>query len=164
MDARTARCERGFGYIGLLIAVAVLGVTLAATGEVWRTAAKRERERELLFVGAQFRDALASYAGATPAGQPPYPRTLEDLLEDGRTRVVRRHLRRIYSDPMTGKTEWGIIDAPGGGIAGVHSLSEARPLKSGGFHAKDAKLEGAERYSDWKFVFETRSVPQQRKK
>lgn len=158
MDTRTARCEGGFTYVGLLIATALLGVALAATGEVWRTAAKREREQELLFVGNEFRNAVTSYYGATPAGKPRYPRALEDLVEDHRFPVPRRHLRRIYADPMTGRPEWGLVDAHGGGIAGVHSLSEARPLKTGNFAPRDAKLQGAERYSDWKFVFEPRDA------
>jgi len=158
MVAPTTRCETGFTYIGILIAMALFGVALAATGELWRTAAQREREQELLFAGSQFRSAFLSYYGATPAGKPRYPRALEDLLEDHRFPVVRRHLRRIYPDPMTGTPEWGLVDAPGGGIAGVHSRSEAKPLKTGNFSPQDLKFEGAERYSDWKFVFEQRAA------
>ena len=154
MVAPTARSEGGFTYIGILLALALFGVALAATGDVWRTAAQRERERELLFVGDQFRNALLSYYGATPAGQRRYPRVLEDLVEDNRYPVPRRHLRRIYADPITGKPDWVLVDAPGGGIAGVHSRSEAKPLKTGNFAAQDVKFEGAGRYSDWKFGFD----------
>jgi type II secretory pathway pseudopilin PulG len=157
MDCRTTRCEKGFSYIGLLIAMAVLGIGLAATGELWRTAAKREREQELLFAGSEFRNAFASYYALTPGGQPRYPRALEELLDDRRGPVARRHLRRIYPDPMTGKADWAIVEAPGGGIAGVHSRSEAKPLKTAGFAAPEAKFEGAESYSSWKFVFEPRA-------
>lgn len=161
MDVHTVRSERGFTYLGILIALALFGVALAATGEVWRTAATRERERELLFVGNEFRNAFTSYFGATPLGKPRYPRALEDLVEDNRFPVPRRHLRRIYADPMSGKPDWGLIDAPGGGIAGVHSRSEGKPLKTGNFAPADRKLEGAERYSEWKFVFEPRgALPQ----
>ena len=158
MVAPTARCETGFTYIGILIAMMLFGVALAATGEVWRTASKREREQELLFVGNQFRNAFTSYYGATPAGKPRYPKALEDLVEDHRFPVPRRHLRRIYADPMTGKPDWDLVDAPGGGIAGVHSRSEAKPLKTGNFAPPDIKFEGAERYSDWKFLFEPRGT------
>ena len=152
------RSERGFTYLGILIAMALFGVALAATGEVWRTAAQREREQELLFVGNQFRSAFVTYSAATPAGKPRFPRTLEDLVEDTRFPVPRRHLRRVYADPMTGKPDWVLLDAPGGGIAGVHSRSEAKPLKTGNFAAQDAKFEGAERYSDWSFVFVPRDL------
>jgi type II secretory pathway pseudopilin PulG len=157
MAVRTARSETGFTYLGILIAMALFGVALAATGDVWRTAAQREREQELLFVGNQFRNAFSTYYGFTPAGKPRYPRALEDLVEDNRFPVTRRHLRRVYADPMTGKPDWVLLDAPGGGIAGVQSRSEAKPLKTGNFAPPDARFEGAERYSDWKFVFEPRS-------
>ena len=157
MAAHTTHSETGFTYLGILIAMALFGVALAATGDVWRTAAQREREQELLFVGNQFRNAFSTYYGFTPAGKPRYPRALEDLVEDNRFPVPRRHLRRVYADPMTGKPDWVLLDAPGGGIAGVQSRSEAKPLKTGNFAPPDLKFEGAERYSDWKFVFEPRS-------
>jgi len=153
----TARSETGFTYLGILIAMALFGVALAATGEVWRTVAQREREAELLFIGNQFRTAFMNYYAYTPAGKPRYPRALEDLVEDNRLPVPRRHLRRIFADPMSGKADWVLVDAPGGGIAGVHSRSEAKPLKTGNFAPPDARFEGAERYADWKFMFEPRS-------
>jgi len=157
MAAHTTHSETGFTYLGILIAMALFGVALAATGELWRTAAQREREQELLFVGNQYRQAFMNYYATTPVGKPRYPRALEELVEDNRFPVPRRHLRRVYLDPMSGNAEWGLIEAPGGGIAGVHSRSEAKPLKIGNFAPPDVKFEGAERYSDWKFVFEPRS-------
>jgi type II secretory pathway pseudopilin PulG len=155
----SCRSEAGFTYVALLIALAVFGIALAATGEVWRTAAKRERELDLLFAGSAYRSALASYYALTPAGQPRHPRTLEELIEDHRAPVLRRHLRRLYADPMSGKPDWGLVEAPGGGIAGVHSLSEEKPLKSGNFAAADAKFEGAASYADWRFVYVPPQVP-----
>ena len=35
---------------------------------------------------------------------------------------------------------------------------DAKPLKTGNFAAQDAKFEGAERYSDWKFAFVPRDL------
>jgi hypothetical protein len=84
-----------------------------------------------------------------------FPRSLEDLLKDKRHVSVKRYLRRIYRDPLTGASEWGLIAAPDGGIMGVHSLSEAAPLKTGGFLKRDIGLAGASRYSDWRFVFDS---------
>jgi type II secretory pathway pseudopilin PulG len=152
IPARRSR-HAGFTYVGLLIAVAVLGVGLAATGQVWRTAAAREKERELLFIGDQYRTALRNYYVGTPAGQSRYPRRLEDLLEDRRLPVMRRHLRHVYPDPIAGGDQWGIVPSFDGGIAGVYSLSEQRPLKIAGFSEADARFEGAKRYSDWKFAY-----------
>lgn len=146
------RRQAGFTYVGLLIAVAVLGVGLAATGQVWRTAAAREKERELLFAGNEYRKAIMNYYAGTQAGVVRFPRTLQDLVEDHRMPMMRRHLRRLYPDPITGGDRWGIVPSPDGGIAGVFSLSDERPLKVAGF-ITNPKFEDAERYSDWKFVY-----------
>jgi hypothetical protein len=54
---------------------------------------------------------------------------------------------------MTGKAQWGLIDAPEGGIMGVYSLSQAQPVKSGGFAARDSDFTDAARYSDWRFTY-----------
>jgi hypothetical protein len=47
------RGETGFAYLVLLGFVAVAGIGLAALAQVWSTAAQREREAELLFIGHQ---------------------------------------------------------------------------------------------------------------
>ena len=147
------RGQRGFTYIGLLIFVAVLGVGLAATGLLWETAQRREKERELLFVGEQFRRAIGAYYEGTPGGLKQYPRDLEVLLQDKRYPGIQRYLRRIYADPMTGKQEWGLVDIPGQGIMGVYSKSEQAPIKAANFAAQQRGFDTAKKYSDWKFVY-----------
>jgi len=90
------------------------------------------------------------------------PRVLlsfEDLVLDPRAPDVRRHLRRIYVDPITGKDGWGIVRAPDGGIMGVHSLSDATPLKSASFAPADRSFEGMTRYSAWQFVYREGVLP-----
>ena len=147
-----AYLQRGFTYLGLLIIIAVMGAGLAAFGELFSHAAQREKERELIFIGNQFRGAIASYYNKSP-GAKVYPKKLEDLLEDRRFPMPQHHLRRVYSDPMTGKAEWGLDEAPGGGFMGVHSLSEETPIKSGNFSLKDQAFEGAEHYTKWIFAY-----------
>jgi type II secretory pathway pseudopilin PulG len=141
--------QRGFGYLLVLFALAAMGLLLAGTGEVWHTAQLRENEAELLFIGNQFRLALASYQKVTPEAAPQNPLQLEELLEDRRFVVPRRHLRKLYRDPMTGKAQWGLVKASGR-IIGVHSLSDGRPLKSF-FSESNAIFEGAVRYDQWVF-------------
>ena len=159
------RDEGGFTYIGVLIGVAMLGALLAATADVWHTTMQRQREKELLFVGNQFRAALGSYYSPTAAtcfkvvGR--YPKRLEDLLLDDRSPGTCRHLRRIYVDPMTGKAEWGLVKLPDGQITGVYSLSEEEPIKKARFRARDAAFENKTKYSDWLFVYTGRNAPQQ---
>lgn len=143
--------ERGFTLAGMMLLVGVLGAGMAAYGEIASHAAQREKEQELLFVGHQFRQAIAAYHERTPGAVKRFPQKLEELLQDSRHPMPQRHLRRIYADPMTGKREWGLVAAPEGGIMGVHSLSQEAPIKSGGFAARDAALADAARYADWRF-------------
>jgi type II secretory pathway pseudopilin PulG len=145
--------QRGFTLAGALILIAVLGAGMAAYGEMASHAAQRDKEQELLFAGNQFRQAIGAYYEGTPGAVKRFPQKLEELLQDQRYPTPRRHLRRIYADPMTGKREWGLVQAPQGGIMGVYSLSEAQPVKSGAFAARDSALEGAQRYSDWRFFY-----------
>jgi type II secretory pathway pseudopilin PulG len=152
MVASAFQRERGFTYIGVLVLVALVGIALAAAGQVWHTAAKREKERELLFIGQEFRTALNRYAKHTPGKEKRAPMSLEELLQDPRHPGIRRYLRKIYVDPMTGSTEWGLIKGPAGEIYGMHSLSTDEPLKNANFALADRRFEGAAKYSDWVFM------------
>lgn len=148
------RAQEGFTYVAVLVAVTIVGVILATTGEVWSQSRQREKEQELLFVGDQFRQAIALYYQRTPGAGKRYPERLEDLLEDKRYLTNQRYLRKIFRDPMTGKPDWGLVLAPEGGIMGVHSLAGARPIKQGNFRERDQTFAGANIYSEWRFVYE----------
>ena len=146
------RSQEGFTYIGVLLAVALIGTQLALAGVVWSFAQARQKERELLFVGDQFRAAISQYYLNPKGPQKEYPRRLEDLLKDPRYPGTIRHLRKIYADPITGKKKWGLVRLPNGGIVGVYSLSEKAPIKTGNFRPADRSLMNKQRYTDWKFV------------
>lgn len=152
--------QKGFSYLVLLFAVAIAGAGLAGTGIVWHTALQREKEAELLFVGNQIRQAIASYYQRTPGNLRRYPASLEELLKDPRYPTTVRHLRKLYRDPMTGTTEWGLIAAPGGGIMGVYSKSEAVPLKRVDFDSPNRIFEDRTKvlgekmtYKEWQFAY-----------
>jgi len=149
------RRAAGFTYLSILFIVAIMGAGLALVGEVWHTAAMRDKEAELLYVGHQYRKAIERYYLSGPRQYPP---ELELLLRDVRKPGVERYLRKLYPDPVTGK-DWVLVRAPGGGIAGVRSASGDKPLKSANFSQRDAGFAGAEKYSDWAFVFTPPSTP-----
>ncbi len=143
--------QGGFTYIGLLLLIAIGGIGLAAVGQVWHTESQREREKELLFVGEQYARAIGSYYESTPGAVKQYPASLEELLEDRRVPVVRRYLRKLYRDPVTGEADWVLI-LQQGRIVGVHSQSERKPVKQDGFAEAYAGFTGAAQYRDWRFV------------
>jgi type II secretory pathway pseudopilin PulG len=153
---RRAGRQRGFTLLGLLFLVAGLGVAMAALGTVWHTAAQREKERDLLFAGDQYRRAVESFWNVPlPAGTPRrLPKNFAELLLDPRFPQPVRHLRRLYRDPMTGGAEWGLLKGPDGGIAGVVSLSDGTPFKHANFPSAYARFAGAQSYRDWVFQFE----------
>lgn len=144
-----ALCQRGFGYLLVLFALAAVGLALAGVGQVWHTTAQREKEAELLFIGNQFRQAIGTYYAQTPGATRQYPARLEDLLEDKRFAVPRRHLRKLYRDPMTGTTQWGLAKA-GDRIMGVYSMAEGTAFKTD-FQGRDASFAGATQYQQWVF-------------
>ena len=146
------RHAHGFTYIGLIILVAIVGLLGAAGMKMGSLFQRAAAEEELLEIGAQFSAALRSYAAATPPGQKQQPPSLQELLKDPRFPNPRRHLRKIFVDPVTGKAEWGIVYLGDKvGVIGVHSLSAARPLKVANFDIRFQNMENREHISDWKF-------------
>lgn len=144
---------RGALLLGLLIALALGGVSLLAALDVWSMTRQRELEQELLFVGEQYRAAIERYYHAAPKGTPRvFPASLKDLEEDDRYPVPVRHLRRLYPDPLTGAPQWGAV-LQGTRIAGVFSLGKGVPLKQAGFARQARSFEGKSSYREWAFVF-----------
>jgi len=133
---------RGYSYLAVLFLVALTAAGLAALGQAWSTAAQRERETELLFRGGEIARAIAAYAKATPNPPEQYPKSLDDLVADNRGAKPRRHLRRAYEDPFTGKADWELVPEPGqpGAFGAVRSRSEIALLREVGPDGVPVKL------------------------
>ncbi|MEE9614068.1 MAG: type II secretion system protein [Thermodesulfobacteriota bacterium] len=144
--------DQGFSFVALLFAITLIGIALATTGVVWSTNMQREREAELLFRGGQIRDAIGRYYNGSP-GAKRYPRKLEDLIKDRRQPSIKRYLRKLYTDPMTGNSDWQAVKAKDGGIMGVKSNSKKEPYKKGNFREEFSSFEGKESYNSWEFVY-----------
>lgn len=143
--------QAGFSYLWTLFLLAAIGAGLMLAEEVHHTSVRRDQERELIFIGRQFREALRAYVEATPGAAKQYPESLEALLLDPRLPGTHRYLRRLYTDPMTGKAEWGIRRVAGK-IVGVYSLSETAPIKTGNFEVTEASFSERKRYTEWVFT------------
>jgi len=147
------RHDAGFTYLGLLFLLAIIGIVSATALQVGAVMHRRAAEEALLDVGREFSQALESYRRVTPKGQPDEPSTLQDLLKDPRFPGVVRHLRKLYYDPVTGRQEWGIQRSEDmKGIAGVFSLSDAKPIKIGNFDLRLQGFTGKSSYQDWVFT------------
>lgn len=145
--------QRGAIYLLTLSLVAALGFGLARFGTLWSTALQREREAELLFVGGEYARAIASYRAALPGEPAQGPERLGDLLLDPRFPFVRRHLRRLYPDPMSGEVDW-IIERRAGRITGLRSQSTRPALRSSGLPlwvSVSGVGKGEPRHTDWLF-------------
>lgn len=149
--------SNGFTYITVMMLVVVIGIALSMTGRHWSTVVKREKEEELLFRGDQIRKGIEEYYKWTAqkhGGQGVYPENLEELVKSKFAMAPKRSLRRIYSDPITGKADWVIVQDPQTKrMMGVRSASEGTPLKTANFPFIYRGFEGKTKYSDWIFGY-----------
>ena len=150
--------ESGFTFIGLMFAIAIAGIALAGVGVLWQMESRREKEKELLFIGEQYRKAISTYYKKSPGGAKQFPEKLENLLQDNRFPNPTRHLRRLYPDPMMPDGQWELIRREGR-IVGVASRSTDKPIKIAGFTPEQEGFETAERYSEWGFLSKEGAAP-----
>ncbi len=151
---RPGLAQRGFTYLAVIFLLAIMSLSSALVVQLWSLIRQREQEKQLLFVGNQFRLAIQRYYERTPGSVKAYPKNLEVLLHDVRFPGAQRYLRKIYTDPITGHADWGFVPGPGGTIMGVYSLSDKRPLKQKNFKEMNHSFEQKNTYSEWKFVFQ----------
>lgn len=148
------RPAAGFTYLGVMVIVTIISIAATAVVQVGELSRRRAAEAELLHVGRQYIKAFLEYEMNTPDGNGNRaPARLEDLLRDPRQPGVRRYLRELYPDPVTGKPDWQLIRAPGGGIMGVKSASCANTLKRSFPSGDFMFLDGQTRYCDWTFAY-----------
>lgn len=108
--------QAGLTLVELMVAIAIVGILMAAAVPIARVQVKREKERELRRALWEMRDAIDRYKDAadrgafqTKVGSEGYPPDLDTLVTgvDVQGKTVR-FLRRIPVDPMTGTTEWNL--------------------------------------------------------
>ena len=148
----------GFTYIGLLMVIAIAGVGMAGVGIVWHQDAQREREKELLFIGDEYRRAIGSYYENSLGATKQFPTKLEDFIADKRFPNPKRHLRKLYGDPTAFGKPWQLV-LQQGQIIGVYSESKQTPIRKIGFEPPYETFGEAAEYSDWKFIYTPGSIP-----
>jgi type II secretory pathway pseudopilin PulG len=158
--------ENGYAMAVLLVAMAIMAVMMTVAMPVWKQAAQREKEQELIFRGQQYTRAIGLFERKYANAPPP---TIDVLVRE-------RFLRKKYKDPITNTdfvplTAGGAaaaapggaparggpgvavdprIAAPvgpaggGGGIIGVTSSSKEKSIRI---------YNGATHYNEWRFVY-----------
>ena len=166
MKSRARVGDSGYAMAALLVGMAVMAVFLTVAIPAWSTAARREREEELIFRGQQYARAIALFQRKFANTFPPSI----DLLVNG------KYLRKKYKDPITDgefqaiyanqqnggqpgggatvpqigqpvrpptQVGSGTTVGPQGGIIGVASKSTATSLRI---------YSGRSKYNEWVFV------------
>jgi len=140
--------ERGFTVVELAVVAAMIAILTAMVVPVARYTLKRQDEIELRYQLRLMRDAIDKYKQYSDLGLIPpqigtegYPPDLKTLVEGvtlvGQLDKKQKFLRRIPTDPMTKKDEWGMRsfqDEPdsiawgGQNVYDVFSLSDGRAI------------------------------------
>lgn len=137
--------SKGFTYLELMVAAVILAVLASAAMPMVKLSVKRKKEIQLRRELREIRTAIDRYKdmsdrGIIQRGAPEtmgYPTDLETLVTGvrliGTLTQKMKFLRKIPTDPMTGKKEWGlrsVQDDPdstswgGQNVYDVYSLSE----------------------------------------
>src|SRR5262245_1494051 len=173
--------ERGYAMAALLIGMSVMAVLMTVAMPVWKQAAIREKEAELVFRGEQYKRAIDLFQRKSGPGT--IPPSLDILVD-------QKFLRKKYKDPITGQ-DFDLIspntaaagaqpNQPGRGgpppSRGTTSSQQPQPLSGrssqpggtigvqGGIVGVASKSKatsirlynGRNHYNEWQFVFVAR--------
>jgi len=152
--------ERGYTLVALIVAIAVMSILMAAAVPIWSHLMKREKEKELLFRGNQYSEAIDRFY--RKFGR--LPLQLEELTKT-------KCIRKLYADPMTKDGKWGLIYYTAGAQQAGRRLpggESAQPLATGSIIGVVSKsneksiiiYQGKNHYNQWKFTYQL--APQQR--
>ena len=107
--------ERGFMMAALLVTLSVMAVLIGTLVPVWNTAARREREEELVFRGEQYARAMMLFQRKYANARPP---SVDVLLNE-------RFLRKKYKDPITNEDFELLAAGAGPAQPGLGGLGQA---------------------------------------
>jgi general secretion pathway protein G len=110
---------RGYSLVELVVVVVLILVLTAMIVPVVRFNWTRMKEVELKEALRTMRTAIDDYKRLSDQGLIPvevntegYPKELEDLVKGvelvGQVKKVRKFIRKVPVDPMTGTAEWGL--------------------------------------------------------
>ena len=110
--------------VGVVIAIAILTILIAAVGPTISTILQRDKETELIFRGKQYARAIAAFQIRYNR----YPNELKELSE-----VKPHSIRKLFTEPMCNCDDWQVIFA---------GSAEAVPMGQGGPNLPGGGLPG----------------------
>lgn len=120
--------QEGFTFLWLVLGLLLLGL---GTQHVFVSVAQQQlsaQMRQQARLVEAYNQALQAYRDASPGSRKQYPAELKDLLLDTRQIQTRRHLRRLYPDPLQPQLDptqaWGLVRDEQGRITRVYSLQK----------------------------------------
>ena len=114
--------EAGYVLLAVLFLVALILIALAVAAPKVTQSIQRDRELELVHRGEQYKRAIKLYYRKFGA----YPASVDQLVNTNNIRFLRKR----YTDPMTGKDDWKVINF---GQAHVKVLGLfGQPVSNGG--------------------------------
>lgn len=146
---------KGFAYLALLVVISGSLLMLSAAQPDLFQQAQRQQEKQMLFAGREYQEAIRRFYENPNVSLQRFPQTLEELLVDNRSLKPMYHLRRLYPEPIT-RLGWGLIRDEQGGITGVYSRSN-QILLTTNFDERYTSIEqteGALRHSDLRFNYQ----------
>jgi type II secretory pathway pseudopilin PulG len=132
---RIRRGDSGYMLLVLMLATAVLTITMLGVARNYRRGIQRDREVEMIHRGEQYARAVRRYY--KKFGR--YPNTIEQLEDTNKIRFLRKR----YKDPMSPDGEWKLAHltdikfknsaglTPAGGAAGQAASSDTSGLGTG---------------------------------
>jgi type II secretory pathway pseudopilin PulG len=120
MSGTVRHRQSGYAMVALLVGMSIMAIALSVALPTWSTAAKREREEELIFRGRQYARAVTLYQRKFANAFPPS----FDVL------VRQKFLRKKFADPMTEDGEFQPVYA-GQGLTGPNGRGGAAGTQAG---------------------------------
>ena len=150
------RRPRGYSLVELAIVAAMILILTTMIVPIARFTMTRQKEAELKFALRQMREAIDDFKRLSDQGliaveldTEGYPKTLEKLVNGveivGQIKKKKKFLRKIPTDPMTGKAEWGFRsyqDEPDSTSWGRQNVYDVYSLSTGTALDKT-------KYKDW---------------
>ena len=115
--------DRGYTLVALLVGMTVMMILIAAALPLASTQAQRSKEDDLIFRGLQYAEGIRVFKRRYGR----YPTSLKEMLD-----VRPRTLRKLWTDPMTGKVDWVTI-----------SLTTLMPLPGSGSGTSGKRSSGS---------------------